>query len=336
MSSIIITGGLGYIGSHTAVELLNCGYNVIIVDNLSNSVPKTLDRIKKITGKEPIFFEIDVCDKNALTDVFKQHSGISAVIHFAAYKAVAESVAKPLEYYKNNVMGLINLLECMNEANCQNLVFSSSCTVYGEPDLLPVTEKTPLKPAASPYGNTKKISEDVIFDTIQSGAKIKAISLRYFNPVGAHPSALLGELPQGTPNNLMPLVTQAALGKREKLFVYGSDYNTKDGTAIRDYIHVSDLAVAHIKALDWLFKQESCFYDIFNIGTGTGNSVLEVIESMNKNLEKPLPYEIVARRPGDVEKIYANSEKANKVLDWQAKYTLDDMTKTSLDWEKNL
>lgn len=336
MSSIIITGGLGYIGSHTAVELLNCGYNVIIVDNLSNSVPKTLDRIKKITGKEPIFFEIDVCDKNALIDVFKQHNGISAVIHFAAYKAVAESVAKPLEYYKNNVMGLINLLECMGEANCQNLVFSSSCTVYGEPDVLPVTEKTPLKPAVSPYGNTKKISEDVIFDTIQSGAKIKAISLRYFNPVGAHPSALLGELPQGTPNNLMPLVTQAALGKREKLFVYGSDYNTKDGTAIRDYIHVSDLAVAHIKALDWLFKQESRFYDVFNIGTGTGNSVLEVIESMNKNLEKPLPYEIVARRPGDVEKIYANSEKANKVLDWQAKYTLDDMTKTSLEWEKNL
>lgn len=336
MSSIIITGGLGYIGSHTAVELLNCGYNVIIVDNLSNSVPKTLDRIKKITGKEPIFFEIDVCDKNALTDVFKQHSGISAVIHFAAYKAVAESVAKPLEYYKNNVMGLINLLECMNEANCQNLVFSSSCTVYGEPDVLPVTEKTPLKPAVSPYGNTKRISEDVIFDTIQSGAKIKAISLRYFNPVGAHPSALLGELPQGTPNNLMPLVTQAALGKREKLFVYGNDYNTKDGTAIRDYIHVSDLAVAHIKALDFLFKQESRFYDVFNIGTGTGNSVLEVIESMNKNLAKPLPYEIVARRPGDVEKIYANSEKANKVLDWQAKYALDDMTKTSLDWEKNL
>lgn len=336
MNSILITGGLGYIGSHTAVELINNGYDVIIVDNLFNSVLKTIDRIKKITGKEPTFYETDVCNKVELGNIFKKHPDISSVIHFAAYKAVGESVAKPLEYYKNNVLGLISLLECMENANCFNLVFSSSCTVYGQPDVLPVTEETPRKQAASPYGNTKKICEDVIQDFIKSGANIKAISLRYFNPVGAHPSAFLGELPQGIPNNLMPLVTQTALGKREKLLVYGNDYNTKDGTAIRDYIHVTDLAIAHIKALDELFKQENRFYDTFNIGTGTGNTVLEVIESMNKNLEKPLAYEIVARRPGDIEKIYANSDKANRVLNWHPIYSLDDMTKTSLEWEKNL
>lgn len=336
MSLILITGGLGYIGSHTAVELINNGYDVIIIDNLCNSVLKTIDRIKKITGKELIFLQTDVCDKVELYNVFKQHTEISSVVHFAAYKAVGESVAKPLEYYKNNVMGLISLLECMENANCHNLVFSSSCTVYGQPDVLPVTEESPFKQAASPYGNTKKICEELICDFIKSGANIKAISLRYFNPVGAHPSAFLGELPQGTPNNLMPLVTQTALGKREKLFVYGNDYNTKDGTAIRDYIHVTDLANAHIKALDELFKQGNSFYDTFNIGTGTGNTVLEVIESMNKNLEKPLAYEIVARRPGDIEKIYANSDKANRILNWQPVYSLDDMTKTSLEWEKNL
>ncbi|MDT3738191.1 MAG: UDP-glucose 4-epimerase GalE [Candidatus Kapabacteria bacterium] len=336
METVLVTGGMGYIGSHTTIELLNLGYEVIIVDNLSNSDIITLDRIEGITGERPAFENIDVCDYEALKSVFQKYPEISSVIHFAAYKAVGESVSHPLMYYKNNINGLINLLEVMNEFSVKKLIFSSSCTVYGQPDTLPVNEETPFKPTNSPYGNTKKICEDVIFDYINSGKNIQAILLRYFNPVGAHPSGEIGELPQGIPNNLMPFITQTALGIRENLLVFGNDYNTPDGTAIRDYIHVCDLADAHIKAIDYLHGKPDSFIDVFNVGTGEGYSVMNVIESINKVLTKPLPYIITDRRPGDIEKIWADSSKAGKMLKWKPNYSLDDMTATAYRWEMKL
>ncbi len=336
METVLVTGGMGYIGSHTTIELLNLGYEVIIVDNLSNSEIITLDRIEGITGKRATFENIDVCGYASLKSVFQKYPEISSVIHFAAYKAVGESVSHPLMYYKNNINGLINLLEVMNEFSVKKLIFSSSCTVYGQPDTLPVNEETPFKPANSPYGNTKKICEDVIFDYINSGKNIQAILLRYFNPVGAHPSGEIGELPQGIPNNLMPFITQTALRIRENLLVFGNDYNTPDGTAIRDYIHVCDLADAHIKAIDYLNGKPGNFIDVFNVGTGEGYSVLNVVESINKVLTKPLPYIITDRRPGDIEKIWADSSKAGKMLKWKPKYSLDDMTATAYRWEMKL
>jgi UDP-glucose 4-epimerase len=334
METTLITGGAGYIGSHTAVELIQNGNHVIIVDNLSNSDIGALDRIEKITGVKPDFYQTDVCNKSNLLEVFKRYPHIDNVIHFAAFKAVGESVEYPLSYYRNNLFGLITLLECMNECGCDKLVFSSSCTVYGQPDILPVTELTTLKPAMSPYGNTKKICEDIIIDYLKSNAAIKAVSLRYFNPVGAHLSSELGELPAGVPNNLMPYITQTAIRIREFLMVFGNDYNTPDGTAIRDYIHVSDLATAHLKSLYYLSDKPIGFYDVFNIGTGEGYSVLQVIDSITKFMDKPLKYKIVARRPGDIEKIWADSSKSNNLLGWFPKYGLDDMTRTALEWEK--
>ena len=336
MATVLVTGGTGYIGSHTVIELIKLGHKVIIVDNLSNSDINTLDRIEKITGTLPVFYETDVCDKINLNKVFEENQDISSVIHFAAYKAVGESVSHPLMYYSNNIGGLITLLSAMDNYSVRNLIFSSSCTVYGQPEILPVKEDTPFQPANSPYGNTKKICEDIIRDYITSGKSLKVILLRYFNPVGAHPSGLIGELPQGIPNNLMPYITQTALGIRENLMVFGSDYDTPDGTAIRDYIHVSDLADAHIKAIEYLNDKPETFLDVFNVGTGEGYSVLQVIESINKTLDTPLPYKIVERRQGDIEKIWADSTKSNELLNWFPKFSLDDMTATAYNWEINL
>ncbi|MBX3042838.1 MAG: UDP-glucose 4-epimerase GalE [Candidatus Kapabacteria bacterium] len=336
MAKVLVTGGTGYIGSHTAIELIGLNHDVVIIDNLANSEIKTLDRIEKITGIRPIFYNADVTDFEQLNQIFTDNPDIHSVIHFAAYKAVGESVNFPLMYYTNNIGGLLSLIKVMEKFKCKNLIFSSSCTVYGQPDILPVSETTPLQPANSPYGNTKKVCEDIIKDYIESGKEMRAILLRYFNPVGAHPCGLIGELPQGIPNNLMPFITQTALGLREKLMVFGNDYNTPDGTAIRDYIHVSDLADAHIKAIEYLDSKPDNFLDIFNVGTGEGFSVLQVIESINKVLDKPLPYQIVDRRAGDIEKIWADSTKANNFLNWKPKYNLDDMTATSYKWELNL
>lgn len=334
MNKVLVTGGAGYIGSHTTIELIKKGYEVIIVDNFSNSEPSSLDRIKKITRKDVPFIFGDLKDRNVISKIFESFNDIDTVIHFAAFKAVGESVAEPLKYYNNNILSLINLLYSMKQYNVPNLIFSSSCTVYGQPDELPVTEDTPLKPASSPYGNTKKISEDIITDFINSGNYIKSIILRYFNPVGADISGDNGELPQGIPNNLLPYITQTALGIRECLNVYGNDYDTHDGTAIRDYIHVSDLANAHIDSMRYLSNKSAPFCDIFNIGTGEGYSVLDVINSINKFLDRPLPYKIVNRRPGDVEKIWADNTKAKNTLNWFPKFNLDDMTSSSLNWEK--
>ncbi len=335
MKTILVTGGTGYIGSHTTIELQKLGFNVVIIDNLSNSDIKSLERIKSITGIEAKFEYGDVCDKSFLDNIFQKYE-ISSIIHFAAYKAVGESVSKPISYYSNNLISLMNILETMTKHSVKNLIFSSSCTVYGQPDILPVTEETELKPANSPYGNTKKISEDIIIDFINSGADIRAVILRYFNPVGADMSGKIGELPQGIPNNLMPYITQTALGIREKLMVFGNDYNTNDGTAIRDYIHVSDLANAHISAMNYLNDKPTKFYDIFNVGTGEGYSVMQVINSINKFLTSPLPYQITERRQGDIEKIWADPSKANEILKWQPIYSIDDMTSSALNWEKFL
>jgi len=336
MKTILVTGGLGYIGSHTVVELLNNDYNVIIIDNLSNSELFILDRIGLITKKKPDFYELDVRNSVALNEIIRNYSSIDGIIHFAAFKAVNESINKPLEYYDNNLNSLISILRVIDENNLNNLVFSSSCTVYGQPDKLPVTEDTPFKEAWSPYGFTKQICESIIKDYSKTKNKFKAVSLRYFNPVGAHRSGLIGELPKGVPNNLMPYITQTAVGIRKELSVYGDDYNTPDGTAIRDYIHVSDLATAHLKALDYLWLQENKYYDEFNIGTGIGYSVLDVINSINKFIDKPLPYKIVEKREGDAEKIWALPDKANNILGWHPVYNLDDMTSTSLNWERQL
>ena len=332
---ILVTGGTGFIGSHTTVELQNAGYEVISVDNLSNSNIDVLDGIEKITGIRPIFYQIDCSDKEALAEVIKNNPGISGIIHFAASKAVGESVQKPLLYYRNNIVSLINLLELMPEHNIKGLVFSSSCTVYGQPDILPVTEDAPIKPAMSPYGNTKQINEEIIRDTIHAGAPFKSIMLRYFNPIGAHPSAEIGELPIGVPQNLVPFLTQAAAGIRPELSVYGNDYDTPDGSCIRDYINIVDLAKAHVIAIDRMLDDKSDeSLETFNLGTGNGVSVLELINTFEKATGVKVPHKIVGRREGDIEKVWADPKHANEVLGWTAKETLEDTLRSAWKWQE--
>lgn len=335
MKKILITGGAGYIGSHTAVELLNAGIEPIILDDLSNSNAKVLERLKEITGKSLTFYQGDCNDRPTLDQIAEEHQ-IAGVIHFAAFKAVGESTELPLKYYQNNVGSLVTLLSFMADNDIQDLVFSSSCTVYGQPDVLPVTEATPRKDAESPYGNTKKICEDILVDYVKSKAGVRVISLRYFNPVGAHPSGKIGELPIGKPNNLVPFITQTAAGIREKLTIFGDDYDTVDGSCVRDFIHVVDLADAHVKAFAYLNDKPRDFYDVFNVGTGSGNSVLEVIHTFEKVNSVNLNYEIGPRRPGDVIKIWADTKKINSVLGWTPSKTLEDSMRDSWNWEKSL
>ncbi len=331
---ILVTGGTGYIGSHTVVELQTAGFEVIIVDNLSNSKAEISDAIGKITGTKPVLEVFDLTDKGKTADFFRRHNDIKGIIHFAAKKAVGESVEKPLLYYRNNLESLINVLEGMIENNIPNFVFSSSCTVYGQPDELPVSESAPIKKAESPYGNTKQISEDIIADTVKV-TDLKAIALRYFNPIGAHESAIIGELPPGIPDNLLPYITQTALGIREKLRVFGDDYNTPDGTAIRDYIHVVDLAEAHVVAIQRMIEGKiKIDFEVFNLGTGNGYSVMEVIESFEKVTGLKLNYEIVGRRKGDVEQVWADPSLSNKELGWKAGKGLDEMVASAWKWEK--
>jgi len=337
MPKILVTGGTGYIGSHTVVELLEKGMEVVIVDNLSNSEIEVLDGIQSITGKRPHFVEVDLKDRKATYEVFKKHPDISAIIHFAAFKAVGESVKKPLEYYENNLLSLIHLLEAMKIYNVDHLVFSSSCTIYGEPDQLPVTENAPIKKATSPYGNTKQICEDILQDTMKSVKGKGVISLRYFNPIGAHPSASIGELPLGVPNNLVPFITQTAAGIRECLSIFGDDYNTPDGSAIRDYINVVDLAKAHVRAIGRLLegKQKSSF-EVFNLGTGRGVSVFEIIKSFEKATDQKLNYKVVGRREGDTEKVYADTSYANDELGWKAEKGLEETLQSAWQWEMKI
>lgn len=333
---ILVTGGTGYIGSHTVVELQKKGFEVIIVDNLSNSHATVVDQIEQISGVRPVFEEFDLTDVNKTKDFFNRHSDLKGIIHFAAYKAVGESVSDPLMYYRNNIGSLINILENMKIHQIDNLVFSSSCTVYGQPEVLPVSEDSPILNAMSPYGNTKQISEEIINDTSHV-TNVKAILLRYFNPIGAHETALIGELPLGVPNNLVPFITQTAIGIRKQLSVFGSDYNTPDGTAIRDYIHVVDLAQAHVVAVQRMIdKRSNKKVEVFNLGTGNGFSVLEVINSFEKVSGEKLNYKIVDRRPGDVEIVYADTSYANSELGWKAAKTLDEMMLSSWNWEKAL
>jgi UDP-glucose 4-epimerase len=333
---ILVTGGTGYIGSHTVVELQKSGYEVVIVDNLSNSYAEVVDKIEKITGIRPGFEKLDLTDTEKTTDFFKRNKDIAGVIHFAALKAVGESVDKPLLYYKNNIGSLINVLEGMNQNDIAPIVFSSSCTVYGQPDILPVTEQAPIKKALSPYGHTKQIAEEIIENTVATSAT-KAILLRYFNPIGAHESALIGELPLGVPNNLIPFLTQTAIGIREILSVFGDDYNTPDGTAIRDYIHVVDLAKAHVVAIDRLLNNEGkSNVEMFNLGTGNGFSVLEVINSFEKTTGVKLNYKIVERRAGDIEKVWADTTFANDELGWKAEKGIDEMMQSAWKWEQAL
>ncbi|MEQ8906669.1 UDP-glucose 4-epimerase GalE [Ekhidna sp.] len=334
MKNILVTGGVGFIGSHTVVELYNKGYKPIVIDNLSNSQKGVVDGIEKIIGSSIPFEQVDLVDYPSAKAVFQKYN-FDGVIHFAAFKAVGESVEKPIAYYENNLVSLINLLKLSAEFNVHNFIFSSSCTVYGQPDKLPVDESFPKLPAESPYGNTKQIGEEIIEDFCTSKPAFKAVSLRYFNPIGAHDSALIGELPIGVPNNLVPFITQTAAGIRDKLSVFGGDYNTTDGTCIRDYIHVVDLAKAHIVALEYSEKMKSN-YDFFNVGTGIGFSVLEVIHSFEKVSGMKLNYEIVDRRPGDIEKIYADTKKVNNILGWKAELDLDDMMSSAWKWQKSL
>ncbi|WP_281614587.1 UDP-glucose 4-epimerase GalE [Flammeovirga sp. SubArs3] len=337
MKQILVTGGTGYIGSHTVVELQNKGYEVVIVDDLSNSEKDVVDRIEKISGIRPIFEELDLVDAAGTDKLFQKYSNLEAIIHFAAFKAVGESVQEPLRYYQNNLVSLINLLNCMRKYKVQNMVFSSSCTVYGQPEALPVTENAPVQPAESPYGNTKQICEEILRDSVKAYPEIKAIALRYFNPVGAHKSALIGELPKGVPQNLVPFITQTAIGLRDQLSVFGSDYNTIDGSAVRDYIHVVDLAQAHIIAAERLLEgRNEENYEFFNLGTGTGSSVLQVINAFEEANGLPVKYKIVDRREGDVEQIWADTTIANEVLGWKANRGLDDMMSSAWAWEKNL
>ncbi|MEI6059091.1 MAG: UDP-glucose 4-epimerase GalE [Bacteroidota bacterium] len=333
---ILVTGGTGFIGSHTVVELQKSGYDVIIVDNLSNSSIDVLDNIAKISGIMPAFEQFDLADAALTADFFRRNTQIDGIIHFAAFKAVGESMAKPLDYYRNNLQSLINLLEEMKTYGISNMVFSSSCTVYGQPDELPVTEKAPIKPAWSPYGNSKQMCEEILRFVTQSHP-IHAIALRYFNPIGAHDSALIGELPLGTPNNLVPFITQTAIGKRECLSVFGDDYSTPDGTAVRDYIHVVDLAKAHVIAVERMLGGKTMpDMEIFNLGTGTGYSVFDVINAFEKVTGEKLNYKIVPRRPGDVEMVWADTRFANDELGWKADKTLDEMMSSAWKWEKAL
>ena len=334
---ILVTGGTGYIGSHTCVELLNEGFDVVIADNLSNSDITVLDGIEKITGKRPFFEKTDLADSKETIALFEKYPKIEAIIHFAAYKAVGESVNFPLKYYYNNLNSLINLLNSMEQKNVSNIVFSSSCTVYGEPDILPVTESATIKPATSPYGNTKQICEEMLKDFTSVSPSLKCIALRYFNPVGAHSSALIGELPLGIPNNLLPFITQTAIGLRDELKVYGDDYNTPDGTAIRDYIDVVDLSKAHVIAIKRLIESKNKKnLEIFNLGTGNGVSVLEVIHTFEKTTGVKLNYKIVGRREGDVEKVFADTRFANAELGWKAEKKLEETILSSWNWEKNI
>ena len=338
MSRVLLTGAPGYIGSHVAVELVNAGYDVIGVDNFSNSTPKVLDGIEKIIGKKIDFMEVDCTDYNAFEKVFEQYPDIEAAIHFAAYKAVGESVAEPIKYYRNNLDSLVNLIELMTlKAKGANVVFSSSATVYGQPadDELPIKESTPLQPATSPYGRTKQIAEDILQDCVRAYANFNATALRYFNPIGAHPTAHIGELPNGVPNNLVPFITQTAAGIRECLSVFGNDYNTPDGSCIRDYIYVVDLAKAHVKAVDKML-QEGIRWNVFNLGTGKGLSVLELVNAFIKATGVNLNYRIAERRPGDVEQCWANPAKANAELGWSADTPREEVLLSAWKWQQRL
>jgi UDP-glucose 4-epimerase len=334
---ILVTGGTGYIGSHTSVELIEEGFEVVIIDNLYNSEAEVVDGIEKITGVRPLLEVFDLCDQKKLNIFFEKNNDIAAIVHFAAYKAVGESVAKPLKYYRNNLVSLMNLLEAMKKSGVPNMVFSSSCTVYGQPAILPVTEDAPQQPAISPYGNTKQIGEEIIRDTTFSSGDIKAISLRYFNPIGAHFSALIGELPRGVPENLVPYITQTAIGLRDELRVFGDDYDTPDGSCIRDYLHVSDLSKAHVVAVKRLIdRKNKKDYEIFNLGTGKGVSVFEAINSFEKVTGIKVKYKVAKRRQGDIKKIWADPSFANKELGWKTIYSLDDAMRTAWEWEKNI
>jgi UDP-glucose 4-epimerase len=333
---ILVTGGTGYIGSHTVVELMNEGFDVVIVDNLSNSNIGVLDGIEKITGKRPAFEQFDLSDQVKANEFFDKYKNINAIIHFAAFKAVGGSVETPLKYYRNNLVSLINLLEAMGKHHIPNIVFSSSCTVYGQPDVLPVTEQAPIKKALSPYGNTKQICEEIIQDALVPNKEIKAIALRYFNPIGAHPSALIGELPLGVPANLVPFITQTAIGLRQELKIFGKDYDTPDGSCIRDYINIVDLARAHVVAIRRLVEnQNKDNFEVFNIGTGTGYSVFEIVKSFEKVTGEKLNYKVVDRRAGDIEKVWADTTYANKELGWTAVKSLDETLLSAWNWEKN-
>jgi len=332
---ILITGGTGYIGSHTAVELIHKDFDVLIIDNLSNSYQEVINSIEKITGKKPVFFKIDLNNKEAVDLFFKQNK-IDAVIHFAAFKSVGESVANPSMYYRNNINSLLNVADACKENGITKFVYSSSCSVYGEPDTLPIDENAIIKPAESPYANTKKIGEDILRDITKSTA-LNTIALRYFNPVGAHKSALIGEYPVGTPLNLFPVITQSAIGKRGPITVFGNDYNTSDGSCVRDYIHVVDIARAHVLAIERLLNiKTSDKFEIFNLGTGKGLSVLEVISAFEKYSGVKLNYTIGERRAGDVEKVFADTKKANEVLGWKATHDLEAMITSTWEWEKKL
>ena len=333
MAKILVTGGLGFIGSHTVVELVNSGYEPVIIDNLSNSDIKILDQITKIIGYKPSFYQLDLCDQKSVKELAEKEPDITGIIHFAAYKAVGESVREPLKYYKNNFSSMLNLLEAYY-GKPLNFVFSSSCTVYGQPDELPVTEHAPVKPAQSPYGNTKQVAEEILKDMITSGSNYKVISLRYFNPVGAHDSALIGELPIGVPQNLVPFITQTAIGKREKITVFGNDYNTPDGSCVRDYIHVVDLAKAHVAALKLMEQPDFAGYDVFNIGTGQGTTVLQIIHAFESTTGVKLNYSIGPRREGDVEKVWGDVTKSTQKLGWTAALGIGEMMLSAWEWEK--
>ena len=334
MAKILVTGGLGFIGSHTVVELVNSGYEPVIIDNLSNSDPKILDQLARIIGYKPVFYKLDLCDEQAVKKLAHDEPDIAGIIHFAAYKAVGESVRFPLKYYRINFYSMLNLLDAYN-GKPLNFVFSSSCTVYGQPDDLPVTEDAPVKIAQSPYGNTKQIAEEMLKDMIAAGSNYKVISLRYFNPVGAHETALIGELPIGVPQNLVPFITQTAIGKREKITVFGDDYNTPDGSCVRDYIHVVDLAKAHVAALKLMAEPGySAGYDVFNIGTGKGTTVLQVINAFERATGMKLKYEIGPRREGDVEQVWGDVSKSANELHWVAELGVDEMMSSAWEWEK--
>lgn len=335
MKRVLVAGGAGYIGSHTTVELINAGYEVVIVDNLNNSQESMVRGVEEILGRKVAFENIDCCDKEAMTSLFERYA-IDAVIHFAAHKAVGESVNKPLEYYRNNLLSLINIMEIMRDKGVKNLVFSSSCTVYGQPDVLPVTEATPQKKAGSPYGNTKQMSEEIMeFST--KALDLSCIALRYFNPIGAHPTSLIGELPIGVPLNLVPFITQTASGVRESLSIFGSDYNTPDGTAVRDYIDVVDLAKAHVIAINRMLEGKTkSKYEIFNIGTGNGLSVLELVKTFESVNNLKLNYKIVGRREGDIEKVWADTTYANTELGWKSEQSIEDTLRNAWAWEKKV
>ena len=336
--TILVTGGTGFIGSHTTVELQNAGYKVVIVDNLSNSQANVVDGIEKITGVRPAFEQVDCCDKDALDAVFAKYPDIEGIIHFAASKAVGESVEKPLLYYRNNIVIRVNLLELMPKHHVKGIIFSSSCTVYGQPDPenLPVSENAPIKPAESPYGNTKQINEEIIRDTINSGSPIKAILLRYFNPIGSHPTSIIGEMPNGVPMNLIPYVTQTAMGIRKELKVFGNDDDTPDGTCIRDYIYVCDLAKAHVKAMERVLDTDNDKLEVFNVGTGRGVSTKEIVDAFERATGVKLNWSFAPRRAGDIEKVWADPKKANEVLGWHAEANLDDTLRSAWNWQKRL